>query len=108
MSDLEKKLKEIFPEGSFTREVPRDLKNDTTVTLRMNSLMVESLKELASKKDISYQALIKEVLWKYLDSYNENNDAAQRVQLKFQSFLKENLEDIEMAMIGPEKELKKA
>ena len=96
MGDLEAKLKDIFPRQEFSKQIPKDLKSDTTVTLRMNSHMVSALKEIAESQGVSYQFLIKDVLWRYIDSYDENREAKNFLAQKISSLL--NDEDVYEAL----------
>lgn len=78
MSDaFKEKLNNLFPEKEFSREVPAELKNNTTITMRVNSSLVDLLKELASERGINYQALIKEVLWNYIDHKHEQKEVPE-------------------------------
>lgn len=47
-------------------EVLRNLPKNKTITLRLSSDLLDQYKELAKKKDIKYQKLIREALIEYL------------------------------------------
>lgn len=100
MSDsFKEKLNSLFPNMEFSREIPAELKNNTTITMRVNSSLVDLLKELARERNISYQALIKEILWNYIDHKQEGeetpDDRVTPAQRKIIKLLGENNDTFE-------------